>query len=100
MGRIATVLLCMLLVWGAMCPAFSLQQAGAHSCCHTKGMRTAACCHSGIEQQAPRDCASPAYPIVTEIRWPEPVTGTSLDALFAPAPVDHSPPVLFRILRI
>jgi hypothetical protein len=52
MSRIAPVLLCLLLLFGAVCPAFCLQQSGVHQCCHTKtaGTLSGPCGHSGLAQ--------------------------------------------------
>jgi hypothetical protein len=95
--------MCLVLLFGALCPAFCLQQAGAHACCHTKtaGSHGEPCGHSRVVQ-APHLNESPVPPSVIAARadWPERSGSVSFDILNSPASIHQSSPALFRILRI
>lgn len=61
MRRITPIFLCLLLLIGTVCPAFCMQPAARHACCHTKaaGTLTSSCGHSELAQSQGRN-ASPA----------------------------------------
>jgi hypothetical protein len=103
MSRFTPIFLCLLLLFGTVCPAFCVQQPDAHHCCHSKARGTLnnPCGQSALAQVPDRYTAPPQ----TALRPVETNRLVSFAyapiASLAPAPSDPRPPTaLHRILRI
>jgi hypothetical protein len=99
MRRIAPLLLCLLLLFGGLCPAFCMQQGGAHACCHT---HTQPCEHSGVTQTSRVNDAAilPAYVTPEASNPAEALVRNGRGGQFTVLSLNPPPPVLFRILRV
>src|SRR5580658_987486 len=100
MRRTIPLLMCLLLLFGMLCPAFGMQPAGAHACCHTKKSSAQSCCNSVRIQASDRIQTSVPVPALAAEYRLEVLYPPSFSLVFTSPSIYVSPPVRSQVLRI